>query len=183
MVSSAKNDSELYRAIMPSFEKAVDYVVQKIWNENREIVRTVVYEVYQPEIYDRTGEFKEAWGTDTSTTVNVVHGEFKYMPEKMRVGFPSNEYGTSQYGRHASAIDNFDARPYLAEIIYEGCAGPAFGHGVYNGAWAKKRDAWTTLNKKIGANYIAKLFEEGMSRQGINFHRHRIAIKHSESGL
>lgn len=183
MGARIKNDVELQRAIMPALEKAVDYVVQKIWNENRELVRTIVYEAYQPSVYERTGEFKEAWETESKTNGNVAHGEFNYAPNKMNAGWPSTEYGTPQYGRHASAIDNFDARPYLAEIIYEGCAGPAFGHGVHNGAWARKRDAWTALNKKIGKNYIAKLFEEGLSRQGINFNRHRTAIKHSESGL
>lgn len=166
---------------MPALEKAVDYVVQKIWNENRNLIRTIVYEAYQPSTYERTGEFKEAWETDAKTNGNVARGEFRYAPDKMSVGWPSTEYGLPQYGRHASAIDNFDARPYLAEIIYESCAGPAFGHGTRDGAWTTRRDVWTTLNKKLGKNRIRQLFEEGMARQGIVFNRHKAGIGHSES--
>lgn len=180
MAVEVRNDAELTRMIMPALEKAVDYVVQKIWNENRELVRIMVYEAYQPSIYERTGEFKEAWYTDVKTNGNVVHGEFKYAPDKMNVGWPSTEYGSPQYGRHASALDNFDARPYLAEIIYEGCAGPAFGHGIKDGAWAEKRNVWAELNKKIGKNKIKQLFEEGLRRQGITFSRHKSAIGYSE---
>lgn len=181
MAARIRNEADLQRAVMPALEKAVDYVVQKIWNENRELVRVIVYEAYQPSTYERTGEFKEAWETEAKTNGNVAHGEFKYAPDKMNVGWPSTEYGSPQYGRHASALDNFDARPYLAEIIYEGCAGPAFGHGVQNGAWAHKRNVWKELNKKLGKNRIKQLFEEGMRRQGITFSRHRAAIGYSES--
>lgn len=181
MAARIKNEADLRRDVMPALEKAVDYVVQKIWEENRALIQTLVYDAYQPSTYERTGEFKEAWEIETKTNCNVAHGEFKYAPDKMNVGWPSTEYDSPQYGRHASALDNFDARPYLAEIIYEGCAGPAFGHGVQDGAWAHKRDVWTALNKKIGKNRIKQLFEEGMRQQGIVFSRHRTAIGHSES--
>lgn len=180
MGARIKNDVELQRAIMPALEKVVDYVVQKIWNENREIVRTIVYEAYQPNVYERTGEFKEAWETESKTNGNVAHGKFHYAPDKMSVGWPSTEYGTSQYGRHASAVDNFDARPYLADIIYTGQVGPAFGHGVRDGEWARKRDAWTALNKKLGKKRIEQLFEEGLRKQGIEFKRNNSGIGYKE---
>lgn len=66
----ARNNQEVERMIMPALTKAIDYVVQKIWNDNREIVRQVVYEAYQPNMYNRTNEFKEAWETETKTVGN-----------------------------------------------------------------------------------------------------------------
>ena len=55
---TARSEAELYQMLAGPLQKATDYVVQKIWNENREIVRVVVYEAYHPKAYNRSGEFK-----------------------------------------------------------------------------------------------------------------------------
>ena len=39
MSISAKNESALRALLMPKIKEAVDLFVQKIWNENRELVR------------------------------------------------------------------------------------------------------------------------------------------------
>ena len=166
-----KNDRELKQIIIPKLEQAAYYVAQKIWNEHRSLVRIMVYEAYNPSDYVRSGEFKEAWDTSHSSNISTgkAQGKFEYDPDSMSVGYPSTEYGSREYGKHASAIDNFDARPYLAEIIYEGMAGPAFGHGVEDGAWHNKRDVWEALNKKIGKGKIKQYFQQGMQMQGIKY--------------
>lgn len=180
--NQARNDQEVQAMLMPALKEAIDYVVQKIWNDNRELVRTVVYEAYQPEEYERTGEFKEAWDTEVKIIGDKVQGTFKYAPEKMSVG--SN-------GQHSSVIDGADIRSYLADIIYQGLSGD-FGWGKPNRAgkhyarnnplfageaWTKKRNAWKELNKRIGTRKIQQYFEEGMRRSGLKFNRHVAAVK------
>ena len=173
----AKNDIELVNMVMPALEQAVDYVVQKIWNDNRELIRKLVYETYQPSEYQRSGEFKQAWTTvDSKTSGNKTVGRFEYDPDSMSVGHPSTERGTPDYGKHASAVKHAsdvgdsDAREYLAEIIYQGLAGPAFGYGpVHDGAWTKKRDVWEALIKKLGTRKFKSYFHEGLRLAGVKF--------------
>lgn len=167
----AKNDIELVNMVMPALEQAVDYVVQQIWKDNQELISKLIYETYHPSEYQRSGEFKQAWTTvDSKTRGNKTEGKFEYDPDSMSVGYPSTERGTPDYGLHASAIDNFDARDYLAEIIYQGLAGPAFGYGpVHDGAWTKKRDVWEALIKKLGNRKFKSYFHEGLRLAGVKF--------------
>ena len=177
MANRLKSDAEVEATFIPLLKNAVDYVVQKIWNENRELVRQIVYEAYQPEVYDRTGEFKEAWETDVKSVRNVVEGKFQYQPKDLTV---DEEH-------HASIIDGQPMTTYLAEIIYEGMAGAIYQSGyarqskMFKGqAWAKKRNAWKALLKWLGRNKMKQLFEEGMKKQGIEFKRHTSAINFVE---
>lgn len=184
VIKQAKNNQELEQMLMPALEKAIDYVVQKIMEENKEIIEQVVYNSYSPNIYDRTGEFKEAWDIETKTHGNKVQGTFKYDPDKMSIG---------DGGQHSSIYQNDrDVRPYLAEIIYQGFAGDFTGTKKANHAgkkyaknnplfageaWTRKRDVWKELNNKIGIRKIKQYFEEGMRRNGLNFKGHTASIK------
>lgn len=180
--NQARNDQEVEQMLMPALENAIDYVVQKIWNDNRELIRQIVYEAYQPSIYNRTGEFKEAWDTETKIVGNKAQGTFKYAPDKMSIG---------DRGQHSSIIDGADIRPYLAEIIYQGLSGD-FGWDKTNSsgkhyaknnplfageAWTKKRNVWEQLNNKIGIRKIKQYFEEGMRQNRLSFKGHTAAIK------
>lgn len=165
MALSAKNNQELENILMPSLEKAIDYVVQKIWNDNRELIRTIVYESYQPEEYERTGEFKEAWDTDVKRLGNFVHGEMKYDPRELTVNYSKWQHG-SEYLQQPMTT-------YLAEIIYQGLSGDLFGEGP----WTKKRDVWEALNKKIGIRKIKQYFEEGMRKNGLDFRGHTASVQ------
>ena len=176
--NQASNDDEVLAMIMPDLKKAVDYVAQKIWNDNRELVRVIVYESYQPEKYKRTNEFREAWETDTKLKNNVASGEFRYAPNEMTIGVN---------GQHTSINpkEERDVRPYLAEIIYEGLSGAIYQKGYardngFSGAWTRKRDVWKALNKKIGKRKIEQYFEEGMNMAGIKYVKHRASIQRTE---
>lgn len=160
-----RNNKELENLLMPALEEAINYVVQKIWNDNKEIVRQVIYESYQPEIYERTGEFKEAWDTEVKRLGNFVQGKFKYNPKELTVNFDKWQHG-SQYLQEPMTT-------YLAEIIYQGMVGSIFGEGT----WTKKRDAWKVLNDKIGTKKIKQYFEEGMKRSGLKFKGHTASVK------
>ena len=170
------NDAQLQAAIIADMKNVVDYVVQKIWNDNRELIRQIIYEGYQPEVYERTGEFKEAWDTDVKTLHNYVQGEFKYDPRLLTV----NE----DNGQHSSLVDGTPMTEYLVEVIYEGLSGAIYEPGYAKNSsrfkgqpWANKRDVWSALLKWFNKTKLRQLFEEGMRQQGVNFIRHNVAIK------
>ena len=175
-----RNESEVLAAMMPALEKAIDYVVKKIWEENREIVKEVVYSAYNPVEYHRSKEFLEAWDTDTKRKGNVATGKFKYAPDKMN---------SKAVGVHQSVYEPYeDSREYLAEIIYQGLSG-AIGYSAsttktgkhagkkyakntqafHDAPWANRRDAWAALIKKLGKTKVKKYFEQGLRQQGIKF--------------
>ena len=160
---------------LPILEKALDYVVQKIWNDNKELIRQVIYESYQPTTYHRTKEFQNAWDTETNIMGNKARGIFKYAPDKIEQSILYN---------------GEDFREYLAETIYQGLSGD-FGYGTNNGskryaknnplfagqAWTQKRNVWNVLKREIGINKIKKYFEEGMRNNGINFSSHKDSVR------
>lgn len=176
----ARNEQELRNALDAALQKAVNYVVQKIWNENREVVRVVVYEAYNPEEYERTGEFREAWEV-TQETHNTsgkdAYGKFYYEPNNMTTG--SVDYGTPDYAQHIGVGPKFygDAsREYLADIIY----GAIKWGGYFGDNFPKKRDAWTELNKRIGKRKLKQWMKEGMKAAGLNVTMHNTAISMTE---
>lgn len=162
---AARNDEELLKMIMPQLKKASDYAIQKIWNDNRELIRIIVYEAYQPTVYQRTGEFKEAWVTDTKAFRNVVQSELKFDPRLLEVNYDK--------WQHGSKVLDEPMTTYLAEVIYQGKSGDIFG----DGPWRRKRDVWKELNKRIGAKKLADYFEEGMNKYGIPFKKKSGGIK------
>lgn len=176
-INQTRNNSELQRALLRQLEQAVDYVVQKIWNENREIIRHVVYESYQPEVYKRTDEFRNAWRTETNTSISgsKTTGHFSYDPSKLTPN--------ADLGQHASLANGKPMQTYLAEIIYEGMAGAIYGKGYASDsrfagqAWTEKRNAWVELEKWLGKENLKKLFEDGMDKAGLNYKRHNTAIQ------
>lgn len=83
MVSNARNDAQVKAMLMPALKDAVDYVVKQILTENEQLIQKIVYDGYTPVEYDRTGQFKKAWDTNTHITGNKVTGEMAYDPDKM----------------------------------------------------------------------------------------------------
>ena len=165
------NNKQLENLIIPKLKQAVDYVVQKIWNENRELIRILVYEAYDPVMYERTGQFKEAWDTTVNSLGNYIEGEFKYDPRELIVNYDKWQHG-SRYTSNGTEYETV-MTTYLADIIYQGTAGYMFGEGP----WTKKRDAWSALDKWLTNTQFRKLFEEGMNQAGIPWHRNIGGIK------
>ena len=183
-MAQARNEQELRQLLRPAIQKACNYVIQKIWNENREIVRVVVYEAGIPEEYNRTGEFLDAWDYTQEShnpTNKDGYAKFYYKPNEMSVG--SINSGASDYAQHIGVSGEYqgsDARQYLADIIYHmnGCkgAGSAFGEGY----WRKARNAWKELNKRVGRRKIKQWFKEGFEAAGLNVKMHNAAIAVTE---
>lgn len=177
MANQALNNNQLKAMLMPKIKQAVDLLVQKIWNENRELVRKIVYEAYSPATYDRTGEFKEAWDTDSTSNVlsGKVQASFYYAPDKMSV----------ETGVHSSIYGDDDYREYLAETIYQGLSGD-FGYGKNTGAkrhaktnplfsgepWANRRDVWKQLEKQVGRSKLKVWMKECFDKVGLPVDAH-----------
>ena len=174
-MAQARNDAQLKAMLLPKIKIAVDYLVQKIWKENQEIVKQVVYEAYSPKEYERSGQFKQAWETDVKTAGSVVEGQFKYDPRLLDV--------VPEKGQHSSIAYNTEGDPmttYLAEIIYQGLAGDFTGEYKYASqnprfageAWTKKRDAWKQLQDRLDRTLLKKWMMEGFNKAGLSVQSH-----------
>ena len=155
-------------------QKAINYVLDKIYDENISVVHDVVYMAYSPEDYNRTGDLYRAWSTESKSTSSAAQGEFKYDYSKMSIG--STDPQSSNFAQHIGVGGDFygqDARPYLAELIYQGATGSLFG----DGAFRKQRDAWAELNKRIGRRKMKQWMKEGMEAAGLTVQMHNKAIE------
>lgn len=164
--SLPRNDKELASYLTIPFYKVVDYLIDRVWRENRDVVRQVVYEAGKPNWYERTNQFKESWNTRNSTQKhhgNLVEKEFYYDWEKMAVDREKAQHGSPPY------VDNYqDVRPYLADIIYQGLSGDLFGDGY----WRKARDAWKHLVEAVGKKKVHKWIKEAFDMYGFDYERY-----------
>lgn len=171
---TARSEQELRNLLRSPIQKAINYVLDKIYDENISAVHDVVYMAYSPEDYNRTGDLYRAWSTESKSTSSVAQGEFKYDYSKMSIG--STEPQSSNFAQHIGVGGDFygqDARPYLAELIYQGATGSLFG----DGAFRKQRDAWAELNKRIGRRKMKQWMKEGMEAAGLTVQMHNKAIE------
>ena len=122
MASQIKNDRELVRTMKPVFKKVVEYVLDRIMECNQETIWSVVYGAGEPSVYERTGEFAEAWTTQVHNANHLNHdveGAMFYDSSKMSVG--SDDIGSMDYGQHigvASPYQGVDSRQYIWPILY-----------------------------------------------------------------
>lgn len=179
-MQKARNDKEVLAMLRSPIMKAINYVIDKIYDENISVIHDVVYMAYSPEEYERTGDFYRAWGAGDTKALNerTSRGTFEYKPDKMSLG--STDPHSSNFAQHIGVGGEFygqDARPYLAELIYQGETGSLFG----NGAFRKKRDAWKELNKRIGRRKMKQWMKEGLEKAGLNVKMHNTAIHVEES--
>ena len=171
---TARSEQELRNLLRSPIQKAINYVLDKIYDENISVVHDVVYMAYSPEDYNRTGDLYRAWSTESKSTSSAAQGEFKYDYSKMNIG--STDPQSSNFAQHIGVGGDFygqDARPYLAELIYQGATGSLFG----DGAFRKQRDAWAELNKRIGRRKMKQWMKEGMEAAGLKVQMHNKAIE------
>mgnify|MGYP004639624175 FL=1 len=175
---TARSEQELRNLLRSPIQKAINYVLDKIYDENIAVVHDVVYMAYNPEDYNRTGDLYRAWSTESKSTSSAAQGEFKYDYSKMSIG--STDPQSSNFAQHIGVGGDFygqDARPYLAELIYNGATGSLFG----DGAFRKQRDAWTELNKRIGRRKMKQWMKEGMEAAGLTVQMHNEKLVVTES--
>ena len=170
---TARSEQELRNLLRSPIQKTINYVLDKIYDENISVVHDVVYMAYSPEDYNRTGDLYRAWSTESKSTSSAAQGEFKYDYSKMSIG--STDPQSSNFAQHIGVGGDFygqDARPYLAELIYQGATGSLFG----DGAFRKQRDAWAELNKRIGRRKMKQWMKEGMEAAGLTVQMHNAPL-------
>lgn len=175
---TARSEQELRNLLRSPIQKAINYVLDKIYDENISVVHDVVYMAYSPEDYNRTGDLYRAWSTESKSTSSAAQGEFKYDYSKMSIG--STDPQSSNFAQHIGLAGDFygqDARPYLAELIYNGATGSLFG----DGAFRNKRDAWEELNKRIGRRKMKQWMKEGLEAAGLTVQMHNTPLHVEES--
>lgn len=127
-----------------------NYVLDKIEQENKELINEIVYGAGQPKVYERTYEFRDSWGGNVETKGNSIVATFEQDVNKL-------SYDPDNY-IHGSLESGFIGE-YLADIIYNGGSGNKFGDGY----WMKQRDAWQPLldaiDKKLD-KWIAEGFDK-----------------------
>lgn len=171
----ARNDSELINILLGSgigkahsnsgpVAIALDYVLKQIMARNKELVQKIVYDKYSPEVYERTGEFKEAWDYIMQVKGNKIEGTF-FGPSTNPDLIPTVN---PMLGQHASPTENgpewwYDAREYLAEVIYQGNHNGLFGRGP----WANKRDVWKPLIDTVDSKATSTWFLQGLKLAGL----------------
>lgn len=159
MANRLRNEAEVKRFMLPRIKTALDYVMEQIAKDNRQLIERYVYSAYDPSIYERTGEFKEAWDYETQTKSSSVESTFEYKPDMMAV-----DNAMWQHGSQITTQDWWlDSREYLAELIYEGNSSMLWG----GGDWTKKRDAWQKLIDDVGDVKFYKWFETGLRKAGL----------------
>ena len=162
-----RNNRQLQKLLTDPLRNVANYVTQKIWNENRELVRQIVYEAGVPEYYERTNEFKDAWNIkeskNTLPTSWVTQYEFFYDWEKLTVDRSKSQHGSP------SSVENYqDVRPYLADIIYQGWSGDLYGDGY----WRKARDVWAKLLQSLGKRKMKQWFKQAFDYYNIDCESH-----------
>lgn len=156
-----RNESQLQAAIAQALVPVINRVLERIVEDNRDLIQKYIYDNDTPAVYERTEEFKEAWETQPAeVTGDHVKGEFSYAPDKMSVDPGAFQHGSYYYSPN-------DIREYLAEIIYQGGAGPMFGEGF----WRNKRDVWNMLIKHLGKRQILTYVSDALKAEGIAFKR------------
>lgn len=164
MGTRLRNEAQVRRYLLSQDKivEVVNYILDKIYETNVDVVDKVVYAAYDPSVYQRTYEFRDSWGTDGAKTSGIhVKGKFEYLPDNMIYNPDLAQHGSpADYDGPKAG----DARKYLAEIIYEGLSGYLFG----GGAWTKKRDAWDVLLKELDGDKIAKWAEQGFRQAGLS---------------
>ena len=155
---------------------ALYYVMEQITLRNMELIERIVYENYDPLVYERTNQFEYAWKFNISTMGNNIHGKFEYAPKKMQYNASKGQHGTPDRSLTGYMTDEYyqdvasswgDARDDLAAIIYENLNGSLFP----NTGWKHKRDAWSPLIKSLESQRLGQWFQQGLRQAGLKCRR------------
>ena len=163
---SARNDEQVKQMYSAALIEAVRFMVEKIYEENREIVERVVYQAGGAGTYHRTFDLKRAWRREAYGGGGTATGKFSYDPGKMNF--------------HPSGVPGYGGvKGQLIEIVYHGLAGN-FGYPPVGPAhasadprfsgkhWAQSRDAWIELINSLGSGKIDQYMEQGFRHAGLN---------------
>ena len=195
-INQARNDDELKKMLLIPLKEAVKILMKKILDQNYDSILRVVYNApgrpLYPNCYESTTEFLDAWDVAVHSAKHIGHdiqGDFFYKPSGMETSSPPNE-DNNFMGQHHGIGANItgsmdsphfgefygDSREYLADIIYQGLAGPIYGDGY----WRRKRDAFNDLVKTVGKRNFNKWMVEAMEEVGLKVQSHGGIVRRDE---
>ena len=171
---------QLRQKIGNDLVKVVDYVLEKILEENERTIREAfLTNRGNPSVYQRTNEFYQAWDYKTKANAmsrkQAVQGEFYYSPTAeyathghyMKTSEPPNASNDFMGQHHGIGGIWGDSREYLADILYKGIS-----YNIYLGKKVKGINAFDKLVKRIGKRKFANWVNEGMDKYHIKYIRH-----------
>lgn len=156
-MTNITNDAQMSSILNNIVRDVAKAVADKLYQVNREEIEDVVYNVYKPTFYNRTGQFKEAWKTDVKSTTNTHEATLDYKPLETGMQFNPEEW---QHGSNYGSPN--DVREALAEILYEGISGGLFG----DGAFSDPRNAYDALIKKCDKS-LDKWIKDELRKHGL----------------
>lgn len=160
---SFKNDAELRKAMEQALSGSSLHTMEQTKTMLQIHIDKDVY-IYKPEVYsDPAQEFRYAWETENEG----AGAEMYYEPDDLSVAAPV----------HASVFTGQGVTSVLADWIFEGNSGGAFG----NGRWNAARDAWKSLDKEMTNTKFRSMYEAGMTAVGIPWKRSNGAVIKTKS--
>ena len=173
--NQANNDKELKQMLLSPLKIAVKILMEKILEANYDCILKVVYNApgrpLYPNYYESTTQFLKAWdiAVHSSNAIKTgdIQGSFFYKPSEMK-SIPPNASNNYMGQHHGIGEQWGDSREYLADIIYQGLAGPVYGDGY----WREKRDAFNELIKVVGKQNFNRWMKEAMEEVGLTVKSH-----------
>ena len=148
--------SEVYSALVLKGAVALDYAMEKLLMKLQENIEKIVYGAGSPEYYGRTNEFLYSWETSKPIIKgNIIESDLFQNMFAMHSDPENFIHGSNYYKQD-------DITAYMADIIFEGLAGPMFGSGF----WTVARDAWTPTLIHLKNGDFDRWFADGMRMQG-----------------
>lgn len=155
-----QNTKEMENIFSQIARDAINDITREMKNRIQEEIDKKEIGTGKGEIYQPTGEFREAWIDEVPKRISSseYQGEMHYEPYMIRTISPENFI-------HSSSIVGWEDYPvpeFLPNIIFEGDSGKLFG----NGFWTQKRDAWTPMISSMEKSF-AKLMRDSFAKKGI----------------
>lgn len=159
-MAGIRNNEQLKSVMGPVIKEVILEILERLDTINKDLINQIVYGAGTPTTYERTYQFRDdAWKIDKGPRpiAGKTHASLDYNPDGMSYIPDKFQHGSYYQG---------DARAYLAEIIYQGLSGPAFGNGPINGFWAEARDVWSRLIDATEGN-LDQWVQEGFNKRGL----------------
>ena len=156
----AKNDRELKQMLKAPIDEMCQYVAEQILKENADVIDEVVYGAGSPSWYERTGQFKSAWSISKPRVKGNVLAARSILMDGRKIRYNADK---GQHGSPSWFKNPINAKDYMADIIYQGLSGDAFGDGY----WRSPRDAFSIVIQNLDDGKFDQWVEEGLRKVGL----------------
>lgn len=148
------NQQQLINAMKTAINNSINYVMQQIYEENKQLIQEIVYNAYSPKAYSRTYELRDNWDYKIKDSRFSITGEFGLDTDSMTLSMENFIHGNPISG---------DLREYIADMVVQG-NGYFFADPYSN--YSKPRDFWTPLINKLDSGKIEQWFNHQMTQEG-----------------